>query len=67
MKEVGMKFSDLFVPKYVHSDPNVRLKFVSKPKDIGLLEQMAVKDGDENVRKSATERAQMLKQEMSSA
>ena len=62
-----MKFSDLFVPKYVNSDPNVRLKFVSKSKDIGLLEQMAVKDEDENVRKSAAERARMLKQELSSA
>jgi len=66
MKEDGMKFSDFFVPKYVHSDPNVRLKFISKSKDIGLLEQMAVKDGDENVRKSASEKAQMLKGELSS-
>jgi hypothetical protein len=67
MKEDGMKFSDFFVPKYVNSDPNVRLKFISKSKDIGLLEQMAEKDGDENVRKSAAERAQMLKGELSSA
>jgi hypothetical protein len=62
-----MKFSDFFVPKYVHSDPNVRLKFVLKSKDISLLEQMAVKDADENVRESAAQRAQMLKQEMNSA
>jgi len=62
-----MKFSDFFVPKYVHSDPNVRLKFVLKSKDIGLLEQMAVKDADENVRKSAAERARILKGELNSA
>nr|NJM00857.1 hypothetical protein [Desulfobacula sp.] len=62
-----MKFSDLFVPKYVHSDPNVRLKFISKSKDISLLEQMAVKDADEDVRKAAAERARMLKGELSSA
>ena len=62
-----MKFSDFFVPKYVHSNPNVRLKFVSKSKDIGLLEQMSEKDENENVRKSAAERARMLKQELSSA
>ena len=67
MKEDAMKFSDFFVPKYVHSDPNVRLKFVSKSKDIGLLEQMAVKDANETVRKSAAERAQMLKGVLSSA
>ncbi len=67
MKEEGMKFSDFFVPKYVHSDPNVRLKFVLKSKDIGLLEQMAVKDADENVRKSAAERARILKGELNSA
>ena len=62
-----MKFSDLFVPKYVNSDPNVRLKFISKSRDVGLMEQMAVKDGDETVRKAATERAQMLKRELNSA
>ncbi|MCK5310464.1 MAG: hypothetical protein KAJ62_00045 [Desulfobacteraceae bacterium] len=56
-----MKFSDLFVPKYLHSDPNVRLKLVAKTTDINLLEQMAVKDGDALVRRSATERAQTLK------
>jgi len=59
-----MKFSDLFIPKYIHSDPNVRLKFVSKSKDVSLLEQMAVKDGDEEVRQAAAVRAQMLKGEV---
>ncbi len=56
-----MKFSDLFVPKYIHSDPAVRLKFVTKSTDTGLLDQMALKDKDENVRRKAAERAQMLK------
>ena len=56
-----MKFSDLFVPKYLHSDPNVRLKLVAKTSDINLLEQMAEKDGDALVRRSAAERAQTLK------
>jgi hypothetical protein len=56
-----MKFSDLFVPKYVNSDPNVRMKFISKSKDVGLMKQMAEKDADETVRKAAAKRALILK------
>lgn len=56
-----MKFSDFFVPKYIHSDPGVRLKFVAKSTDTKLLEQMAEKDKDAEVRRAAAERAQSLK------
>ena len=56
-----MKFSDLFVPKYLHSNPDVRLKLIAKTGDINLLEQMAQKDKDANVRTSAAERAQILR------
>lgn len=56
-----MKFSDLFVPKYLHSNPDVRLKLIARTTDINLLEQMAIKDKDAFVRKSAAERAQVLK------
>jgi len=56
-----MKFSDLFVPKYVHSDPKVRMKLIAKSTDVNLLEQMAVKDWDANVKRAAAERAQILK------
>ncbi len=56
-----MKFSDLFVPKYLHSNPDVRLKLVAKTADINLLEQMAKKDENADVRRSAAERAQALK------
>lgn len=55
-----MKFKDLFVPRYLHSDPEVRLNFVRNSKDAKLLQQMAVKDGDEKVRKAAEERADEL-------
>ena len=55
-----MKFKDLFVPRYLHSDPEVRLTFVRNSKDAKLLQQMAVKDGDEKVRKAAEERADEL-------
>ena len=58
-----MKFSDLFLPKYLNSNPDVRQKFVAGTTDVHLLEQMSQKDEDVNVRKSAAERAQMLKRQ----
>ncbi len=62
-----MKFSDFFVPKYIHSDPAVRLKFVTKSTDAKLLEQMAEKDADENVRKAALNKAELLKRNTQTA
>jgi len=56
-----MKFSDLFVPKYLNSNPEVRKKFVARTKDVRLLEQMAQKDESDDVRRYAAEHAQMLK------
>ncbi|MCK5099520.1 MAG: hypothetical protein KAR45_15540 [Desulfobacteraceae bacterium] len=58
-----MKFADFFLPKYLHSNPDVRLKLVAKTKDINLLEQMSEKDKDTAVREAAAERAQVLKRE----
>lgn len=55
-----VKFKDLFVPRYLHSDPEVRLNFVMNSNDAKLLAQMAEKDGDEKVRKAAAERADTL-------
>jgi hypothetical protein len=55
-----MGFSDLFVPKYLHSNPNVRIKFVNKCQDLNLLEQMTEKDEDENVVQAARNRIQVL-------
>jgi hypothetical protein len=55
-----MKLKDIFVPRYLHSDPNVRLKFVQKSQDAKLLQQMSEKDTDVTVRKTAAERAQKL-------
>lgn len=45
-----MKFSDLFVPKWQNSNPEVRKKAIEKMKDITLLEQIAEKDEDMGVR-----------------
>ena len=55
-----MKFRDLFVAKYLHSDPEVRLKFVMSSNDAKLLRQMSEKDSDEKVRRAAAERADTL-------
>lgn len=55
-----MGLSDLFVPKYLHSNPKVRMKFVNKCQDLHLLEQMTEKDEDADVVQAAKDRIQML-------
>lgn len=60
---VNMNIKDLFVPRYLHSNPDVRLKFVEHSKDIKLLLQISEKDADEGVRKAAAERAHELQGE----
>ena len=55
-----MKLSDLFVPKYLHSNPEVRVKAVEKSDDIKLLRQMAEKDEDAGVREAAAAQATIL-------
>ncbi|MEE4365491.1 MAG: hypothetical protein V2J08_16285 [Desulfotignum sp.] len=55
-----MGFSDLFVPKYLHSNPKVRIKFINKCQDLDLLEQMTEKDEDEKVVQAARDRIQAL-------
>jgi hypothetical protein len=56
-----MKFRDLFVAKYLNSDPQVRMKYVMNSDDAKLLRQMSENDSDEKVRKIAAERAEALK------
>lgn len=55
-----MRFSDLFVPKYLHSNPKVRIKFISNTTDVNLLEQMIEKDEDDSVVMAARDRLQAL-------
>jgi hypothetical protein len=55
-----MKFSDFFVPKYVHSNPQVRIKFVDKTTDVTLLQSMVEKDQDGEVVQAARQRIQAL-------
>ncbi len=56
-----MGFSDLFVPKYLHSNPKVRIKFINKCQDFDLLEQMTQKDEDNTVVQAARDRMQALR------
>ena len=39
-----MKFSDIFVPRWQNSNPEVRKKAIGRLKDIKLLEQIAAND-----------------------
>lgn len=55
-----MRFSDLFVPKYLHSNPKVRIKFINTTTDLKLLEQMIEKDEDDTVVQAARDRIQAL-------
>jgi hypothetical protein len=51
-----MKFQDFFVPRWQHSNPDVRQKAVLRLNDPALLRQIIDKDDDEMVRLSAKER-----------
>lgn len=55
-----MRFSDFFVPKYLHSNPDVRIRFINKCKDLHLLEQITEQDEDDMVAQAARERIQAL-------
>jgi len=62
-----MKFKDLFVPRYLNSDPNVRMKFVKNSEDIRIVKQMSYKDSDDSVRKAAADRIKRLQGEQRTA
>lgn len=55
-----MRFSDLFVPRWQNSNPQVRIKAIGRLRDIKLLGQIAEKDDDIEVREAATERLASL-------
>ena len=56
-----MKFSDIFVPRWQNSNPDVRIKAVNKLKDVKLLAQIVEKDENEGVREAASNRLNTLK------
>lgn len=51
-----MKFQDFFVPRWQHSNPDVRQNAVMRLSDHTLLRQIIEKDDDEMVRLAAQER-----------
>jgi hypothetical protein len=56
-----MGFRDLFLPKLVHSNPEVRKKAVLKAKDRQVLKNVIKNDKDERVRETAKRRLEELK------
>lgn len=62
-----MSFADFFVPKYLHSNPKVRIKFVNKTTDLTLLKSITEKDSDKDVIKAAKNRIQSLTAEQQTA
>ena len=60
-EEETMSLKDWIVPKYLHSSPKVRMKFVEKSSDARILKQVSESDSDSMIRKAATERLELLK------
>lgn len=57
-----MKFRDLFVPRWQHSNPEVRARAVAGIKDVKLLEQISYSDESEAVREMAQARLESIQQ-----
>jgi hypothetical protein len=58
-----MRFQDFFVPRWQHSNPDVRQKATMRLNDPTLLRQIIEKDDDEMVRLAAQERLAALTHE----
>jgi hypothetical protein len=55
-----MKFSDIFVPRWQNSNPDIRKQAIQRIKDIKLLEQIAENDEDAGVSQMAASRLESL-------
>lgn len=55
-----MKFSDIFVPRWQNSNPEVRKRALERIKDVKLLGQIAEKDEDPGVSQAARLRLESL-------
>ena len=55
-----MKFSDIFVPRWQNSNPEVRKKALERIKDIKLLEQISENDADPSVCQAARSQLERL-------
>jgi hypothetical protein len=58
-----MKFSDLFVPRWQHSNPEVRKRAVSRLADIRRLRQISEMDDHQMVRDAALAQLERLKEQ----
>ena len=59
-----MKFRDLFVPRWHHSNPEVRKKAIARIDNPDLLKHISEKDDDPMVREAASDRLlQIVEQE----
>lgn len=58
-----MKFKDLFIPRWQHSNPEVRRKAVGRLKDTGLLKQISEMDDHQMVRDAALAQLEALTKE----
>jgi len=55
-----VKFSDIFVPRWQNSNPEIRKRAVARIKDIKLLEQISENDEDPGVCQTARLRLDSL-------
>jgi hypothetical protein len=55
-----MRFRDLFVPRWQHSDPEVRQKAMSRLSDTSLLRQISEMDDHQMVRDAALAQLERL-------
>ena len=55
-----MRFQDLFVPRWQHSNPEVRKEAVKRLKDIKLLKQISEMDEHQMVRDAALAQLDIL-------
>ena len=58
-----MRFQDIFVPRWQHSNPEVRIKAVNRINDKSLLMQILEKDDDEMVCLAARDRLAEISEE----
>ncbi|MBT8361649.1 MAG: hypothetical protein HKP41_09265 [Desulfobacterales bacterium] len=56
-----MSLKDWIVPKYLHSNPKVRMKFVENSSDARILKEVSENDSDDSIRKAATARIETIK------
>jgi hypothetical protein len=59
-REDKMRFSDIFVPRWQNSNPQVRIKAIGRLKDAKLLSQIVEKDEAVEVREAAAARLESL-------